>query len=109
MWKARGERVVFTKWLRPDRTSPGWGSRPLVYPVGQRVEVPDAVASDQQCAAGIHVLERGHRPEWYGLCSPDETGDLIAVDFEVETDDILFGGLPGMTGKIRVRGGVALT
>jgi hypothetical protein len=109
MWQARGERVVLTKWLKPDRTSPGWGSGTLVYPVGQRVEIPNAVADDQQCAPGIHVLEHGHRPEWYGLCDPEETDNLIAVDFEVKTEDILFGGLPGMSGKIRVRGGVALT
>lgn len=102
MWKMRGETVTLTKWLTKERMSPNFdGGTPLLYEVGKRITVDDAIASDQQCAEGLHVLERGHRPEWYGLCSADH--DLISIDVEVKTDDILFGGLPTMTGKYRVR------
>jgi len=92
----------FTKWVRPDRTSPNFdGGTPLRYEVGAKVEVPDVVRSDQQCAPGLHVLLYGHRPEWYGLCEADH--DLLALTVEVAAEDILFAGVATMIGKVRVR------
>ena len=102
LWKLHGETVIFTKWVTKDRMSPNFdGGTPLKYEIGEVVEVFDCKADDQQCAEGLHVLDRGHRPEWYGLCNADH--DYIPLDVEVNTDDFLFGGLPTMTGKYRVR------
>lgn len=78
------------------------GGTPIYYEVGKRIEIADCKANDQQCAPGLHVLDRGHRPEWYGLCSANH--DYISIDVEVNTNDFLFGNLPTMTGKYRMRG-----
>ncbi len=92
---------IFSKWLTPERRSPNFdGGTPLHYPVGATMD-STGTASDQQCAPGLHVLRQGHRPEWYGLCSPDH--NLIAVDVEVRSEDILFAGLPTNEGKFRVK------
>lgn len=102
LWKARGDTVIFTKWVTKERMSPNfYGGVPIKYIKGETVEVEDCEESDQQCDAGLHVLEFGHQPEWYGLCS--SWHELIPIRVEVKTDDILFGGLPGMVGKYRVR------
>jgi len=101
-WLSRGESVILTKWVTRSRMSPRFdGGTPLKYELGAHLEVPDAVANDQQCAPGLHVLEHGHRPEWYGLCGANH--NLLSIDVRVKTADILFGGLPTMTGKLRVK------
>jgi len=92
---------IFTKWLTPNRMSPGWGSvSPIKYDIGSTVEV-QGEANDQQCAPGLHVFRIGERPEWHGLCSADH--NLIAVRVRVKSEDILFAGLPTMDAKLRVR------
>jgi NDP-sugar pyrophosphorylase family protein len=97
----------FTKWVRPDRTSPNFdGGTPVHYSVGARVSIEGAEVSDQLCAPGFHVLRYGHRPEWYGLCQPGH--DLIPLTVEVRSEDILFAGLPTMDGELRVRALVVL-
>jgi len=103
MWRKCGEKIIFTKWVTKDRKSPmpPHDIPPLDYSVGKVICVEDAKKSDQQCAKGLHVFEYGHRPEWYGYYSANHT--LIPIDVEVETKDILFGGLPFQRGKIRVR------
>ncbi|MCI0560726.1 MAG: hypothetical protein MN733_19760 [Nitrososphaera sp.] len=98
----RSESHIFTKWVTKDRRSPNFdGGEPIAYPIGGILEVKDAIASDQQCAPGLHVMRYGHRPEWYGLCEADH--DLMAIDVEVASADILFAGLPTMDAKLRVR------
>ncbi|MCI0563854.1 MAG: hypothetical protein MN733_35715 [Nitrososphaera sp.] len=98
----RSESHIFTKWVTKDRRSPNFdGGECIAYPIGGILEVKDAVASDRQCASGLHVLRYGHRPEWYGLCEADH--DLMAIDVEVASADILFAGLPTMDAKLRVR------
>lgn len=102
LWKLRGETVIFTKWVTKERMSPNFDDgMPIHYPIGKVIEMDGCKADDQQCGAGLHVLEYGHRPEWYGLCGVDHK--YMPIDVEVSTDDILFGGLPSMTGKYRVR------
>jgi len=102
MWRKYGEKIIFTKWVTKDRKSPMFdGGHQLDYTVGKVICARGAKKSDQQCARGLHVFEYGHRPEWYGYCSANHT--LIPIDVEVETKDILFGGLPFQRGKIRVR------
>jgi hypothetical protein len=105
LWLERGESVVLSKWVTRGRMSPNFdGGTPIKYEKGAHLEEAAAVASDQQCAPGLHVLEHGHRPEWYGLCDASHTDrELVSIDVRVKTADILFGGLPTMTGKIRVR------
>jgi hypothetical protein len=99
-----GQKIKLTKWVTRDRRSPGWGDaagREITYAKGAIIEEPDAVTSDQQCAAGLHVFLLGHRPEWYGLNL--EGLELIPLTVEVDVDDICFAGLPTMFGKLRVR------
>ena len=94
---------IFWKWVtREKRMSPNFdGGAPIVYLRDAIVEADDAVASDQQCAEGLHVLRVGIRPEWAGLCSSDH--NYIALEVEVNSEDILFAGLPGNDAKLRVR------
>jgi len=77
------------------------GGTAVEYPDGAVVEADDAIQSDQQCAAGLHVLQFGHRPEWYGLCPASH--DLIPLIVRVASEDILFAGVATMCGKLRVR------
>ena len=93
---------LFWKWVTPYRLSPGFGSASVVsYEKGSVVEEPDAVASDQQCAKGLHVFLPGHKPEWEGLCEPG--AGYIPLLVKVMSEDILFAGLPGNASKFRVR------
>ena len=92
---------IFTKWVTPDRESPGWGSASkIAYPVGATIAEPTAQISDQQCAAGLHVFRYGYRPEWVGLGEGEE---LIEIHVKVASEDICFAGLPGNDAKLRVR------
>lgn len=101
-WKRLGDKHLFYKWVEKDRTSINFdGGKKIEYRKGEIVEVPDAVISDQQCAPGLHVLRYGYRPEWVGLCSASH--DYICLEVEVRSEDILFGGLPSMDAKLRVR------
>lgn len=77
------------------------GGTPIKYEKGIRITVPEAQISDKQCDFGLHILQFGHRPEWYGLCRADH--DLIAITVEILVDDLCFAGLPTMDGKLRVR------
>ena len=92
------------KWVKFNFMSPGWGrSSPIKYDIGATLEIPYAVVSDRQCAPGLHVFRVGIRPEFMGLCTPEETNKLICLEVEVKREDICFGGLPGNADKLRVK------
>jgi hypothetical protein len=76
------------------------GGTPLKYEKG-KIVIAGGDVNDQQCAEGLHVVRYGLRPEWCGLCGADH--DLMALDVEVNSKDILFAGLPGNDCKLRVR------
>ena len=96
------DESIFWKWVTPDRMSPNFdGGTPLHYGKGAIIETSDAIASDQQCAPGLHVLRPPYRPEWVGLCNFDH--NLICLHVKVCREDICFGGIPTMDAKIRVR------
>ena len=100
-WKALGEFHLLTKWVTRGRMSPNFdGGTPLHYSSGAIIE-SKGIVSDQQCAKGLHVLRFRHRPEWYGLCEANH--DLIPLTVRVRSEDFLFGGLPTMDGKLRVK------
>ena len=93
---------IFTKWVTLERLSPNFdGGTPIRYDRGNVIEEPDAIICDQQCAIGLHVLKRGHRPEWAGLCGANHA--LIPLDVKVASEDICFAGLPTMDMKLRVK------
>jgi len=95
------EMFTAWKWVTPDRKSPNFdGGTVIDYPVNQIIE-GTGTRNDQQCGPGLHVLRKGYRPEWCGLCSADH--NLMALDVEVRREDVLFGGLPSMDAKLRVR------
>jgi hypothetical protein len=101
-WKLLGSKHIFYKWVTKTRMSPNFdGGTPVKYEKGKTISVKDAEVSDQQCAPGLHVLRYGYRPEWCGLC--DAKHNLICLRVEVQSNDILFGGLPTMDAKLRVR------
>lgn len=91
-YKEIAEAHIFSKWVTRDRTSPNFdGVTPLKYEVG-------ATLTD---AAGMHVLRRGYRPEWCGLCAANH--DLMEIHVRVASEDILFAGLPSLDARLRVR------
>jgi hypothetical protein len=95
------DESIFWKWVTPERMSPGWGRATQIrYEKGAAVEAVGEI-SDQQCAPGLHVFRPPCHPEWYGLCEANH--NLICLRVLVKREDILFGGLPTMDAKIRVR------
>jgi hypothetical protein len=95
-------KIRFSKWVIQQRRSPNFdGGTPIDYPIGAVIEVPEAVASDQQCSVGLHVLRLGYRPEWCGLCEAKH--DYLEIHVEVDAEDIMFAGTPGNDMKFRVR------
>ena len=95
------ETHIFWKWVTPARKSPNFDGGTVLTYAQEAVVEAEAVVSDQQCAAGLHVLRPGYRPEWVGLCAPGH--DLICLRVEVASADILFAGLPTMDAKVRVQ------
>jgi hypothetical protein len=104
-----GTEIIAVKWCvkRDGRYfSPCWGNaQELEYVIGHRIEVADAVESEQQCAAGLHVFWPGIHPRNVGL---DDKPDLVPIACQVDTKDLLFVGWPGTFEKIRVRALVPL-
>ena len=95
------ETCIFWKWVTPELKSPGWGNaKQIQYKIGEVLEVPEAIVSDQQCGVGLHVFRPGIRPEFVG-CDVDH--GLVCLEVEVKRKDICFGGLPGNDSKIRVK------
>ncbi len=93
---------IFTKWVAPNRMSPNFdGGTPLEYKKGTIMEETKAEVNDQQCSVGLHVLRRGYRPEWAGLCEANH--NLIPIEVKVYSEDICFAGIPTMDMKITVR------
>ena len=93
--------IRLTKWVTRDRKSPNFdGGTVIDYPVGAVIR-DEGVADDHQCGPGLHVMRHGYRPEWAGLCDPGH--DYMAIDVDVEAEDVLFAGLPGNDAKWRVK------
>jgi hypothetical protein len=98
---AMPEVFLAWKWVTKERQSPNFdGGTVIDYPPGAIIEAV-GVRNDQQCGLGLHVLRVGYRPEWCGLCDPDHR--FICLEVEVRREDVLFGGLPTMDTKLRVR------
>lgn len=95
------EESIFWKWVSADRTSFLYSHKKIVYTKGAIIEEKNGVASDKQCDVGLHVFRPPYRPEWVGLAKPNH--NLICLRVKVKRKDILFGGLPTMDAKIRVR------
>ena len=93
---------IFYKWVTKKRFSANFDGGTIVeYKKGEIVEVTKAIVSDMQCAEGLHVLKYGYRPEWVGLCAVNH--DFIPLRVQVQSEDILFAGLPSMDIKLRVK------
>ncbi len=95
-----GDRVKLGDGVTSDELHNFDGGTTLEYRCGAIVEA-EGEKNDQQCAAGLHVLRKPYRPEWVGLCDADH--NLIPLDVEVRSEDVLFAGLPTMDAKVRVR------
>jgi acetyltransferase-like isoleucine patch superfamily enzyme len=91
--------LLYVKWTKPDRTSPG-GLGLVTYTKGAIIREPKAVRSDKQCAAGLHVLPIGLWPEHAGLVEPGH--NWIPVVVGVKPEHICYAGMPGHSDKIRV-------
>jgi len=106
---AVGATLNAVKWVAKSEDGRYWslgiGSAKVIeYKIGRRISDDSAERSDIQCAAGIHVLPVGCRPDWDGFASPEDTDRMAALLVEYEPEDVLFFAHPGGVGKMRLKG-----